>query len=466
MTQERKPRRGDRFEVTVERFDERGDGLGKSGEYTLELRRVVPGERVLAEVHWRRRNLLGAGVVERLERSPHAAEPRCAHFESCGGCSFQSLGYAAQLAGLQALVARAFRNAGFGEELEIAPVEGAREVYGYRNKMEFTFSNRRWIERGEPEGAPADFALGLHAPGMHSKVIDVGACPIQPEPLSRILGTLRAEARARSLEPWDQRTHTGLLRHAVLRSSRASGEILVDLVTSSDAPELVRPYAEAVLARHPEITTFVQNVNTRKAQTAQGEREHVLHGPGSIVERLLGLSFAISANSFFQTNSAQAERLFTLVREAAGTRGGELVHDLYCGTGTIALVLAAQAREVVGFELAPSSVADARANAARNGLENVRFVEGDVLASLAAVTEKPDVCVVDPPRAGLHPKLLPVLAALAPRRIVYVSCNPLSGARDARALVAAGYRVARVQPVDLFPHTPHVESVFALERAP
>ena len=252
----------------------------------------------------------------------------------------------------------------------------------------------------------------------------------------------------------------------MLRCARASGEILVDLVTSSEAPELIDEYARAVLARHPAITTFVQDVNDRPAQTAQGDplRQRVLHGPGFIVERLLGLSFAISAGSFFQTNSAQAERLFALVREELGARGDELVFDLYCGTGTIALVLAGTVREVVGFELAPSSVADARANAARNGIANARFVEGDVLLSLGREAARPDVCVVDPPRAGLHPRLLPVLASLAPRRIVYVSCNPVSGARDARALVAAGYRLARVRPIDLFPHTPHVESVFALER--
>ena len=465
MTQERKPRRGDVFELTLERFDERGDALGRVGEYALEIRRALPGERVRAEVNWRRRNTLGARVIERLEPSPHAVAAPCAHFGQCGGCSFQSLAYPAQLAGLHELVARAFRHQGFGAELEIAPVEGARELYGYRNKMEFTFSNRRWIDLSEPPGAESSFALGLHAPGMHSKVIDVLGCPIQPAALDAILATLRSEALARALSPWDQRSHTGLLRHAVLRSSRATGEILVDLVTSSDSPELVEPYAAAVLARHPEITTFVQNVNTRHAQTAQGEREHVLHGPGFIVERLLGLSFSISANSFFQTNPAQAERLFELVREAAGTQGGELVYDLYCGTGTIALVLAAQAREVLGFELAPSSVVDARANAERNGITNVSFVEGDVLASLASRTQRPDVVVVDPPRAGLHPKLLPVLAGLAPRRIVYVSCNPVSGARDARALAGLGYRAERVRPIDLFPHTPHVESVFALERA-
>ncbi|MBK7643245.1 MAG: 23S rRNA (uracil(1939)-C(5))-methyltransferase RlmD [Planctomycetes bacterium] len=466
MTQERKPRRGDVCELTIERFDERGEGVGRSGEYKVELRRALPGERVRAEVSWRRRNTLGARVLERLDPGPHAVPARCAHFGVCGGCSFQSLDYAAQLAGLHALVARAFAAAGFGPELEIAPVEGAHELYGYRNKMEFTFGNRRYVERSEPEGVDTSFALGLHAPGMYSKVIDVSACPIQPPALDAILATLRSQARARALEPWDQRLHTGLLRHAVLRSSRSTGEILVDLVTSTDAPELVDPYARAVLERHPEITTFVQNVNTRLSQTAQGERERVIFGPGSIVERLLGLEFAISANSFFQTNPAQAQRLFEIVREEAGTNGSERVYDLYCGTGTIALVLAGGAREVAGFELAPSSVADARANAARNGIENVRFVEGDVLESLRRESARADVCVVDPPRAGLHPKLLPVLAALAPRRIVYVSCNPVSGARDARALCAAGYTLARVRPIDLFPHTPHVESVFALERAP
>lgn len=463
---QRKPRHGDEFVLEIERFDERGSGLAAHAGHEFVVRRAVPGERVRVAVVRRRRARVEARVLERLAPGPHAAEPRCAHFHGCGGCSFQSLRYEAQLAGLRQLVERAFRAQGFGAELELAAVEPAREPWAYRNKMEFTFGDRRWLETGEPPDAEAAFALGLHARETHGKVIDVAACAIQSPAADRILGTLRREARARGLEPWNSRAHVGLLRHAVLRTARATGEILLNLVTSSEAPERVDPYARAVLERHPELTTLVQNVNSRPAQTALGDpgRERLLHGPGWIRERLLGLEFAISANSFFQTNSAQAERLFTLVREEARLTGEERVFDLYCGTGTIALVLAAQAREVAGFELASSAIADARANAQRNGLANLRFVEGDVLESLAREPAGPDLCVVDPPRAGLHPRLVPRLCELAPRRIVYVSCNPESGARDARLLVEAGFRLGRVRPIDLFPHTPHVECVFALER--
>ncbi len=461
-----KPRYGDEFVVEISRFDARGEGLADLDGHTFVVRRGVPGERLRVGVVRRRRTRVDARVLERLAPGPHAAEPRCAHFGACGGCSFQSLDYAAQLAGLHRLVVQAFRAQGFGAELAVLPVEPARELWAYRNKMEFTFGDRRWLVPGEPPDAEAAFALGLHAPEVHSKVLDVASCAIQHPAADRILHTLRSEARARGLEPWNQRAHTGLLRHAVLRSARASGGILLNLVTSQEAPERIDEYARAIVAAHPELTTLVQNVNSRPAQTALGEpeRERVLHGPGFILERLLGLEFAISANSFFQTNTAQAERLFTLVREAARLTGRERVFDLYCGTGTIALVLAGLAREVVGFELAPSSVADARANARRNGLEGLRFVEGDVLDSLARESEPPDVCVVDPPRAGLHPRVLPRLVELGPARLVYVSCNPESGARDARALVQAGYALGPVQPIDLFPHTPHVESVFVLER--
>jgi 23S rRNA (uracil1939-C5)-methyltransferase len=468
----RLPRRGDELDVRVESFDDRGLGIGHAGGVRIRMRRALPGDLVRVRVLRRRGTAVDAHVVELLEPSAQRTSPACAHFGSCGGCSFQDLEYGAQLRGLHALVERAFRERGLlgdPETLRVEPVVPAADPWHYRNKMDFTFGNRRWVDPSEPPNAPADFALGLHARDMHSKVIDVRACSIQPSIGDAILDTARTLALERSITAWDLRTHTGLLRHLVLRTAPSTGEVMVNLVTSSAAPEIIDEYAAAILARHPEITTLVQNVTLRKSTVAVGDWERVLHGRGVIHERVLGVTFAISANSFFQTNTAQAEILYAMVREEARLTGSEVVFDLYCGTGSIALLLAERAREVIGFEQSAAAVRDARRNADANAIAHARFVEGDVLVSLAADPDgrawpAPDVCVVDPPRAGLHPRLLPRLAALAPRRIVYVSCNATAAARDVEHLVQAGYEIARIQPIDLFPHTPHVECVIRLER--
>lgn len=462
----RKLRYGDEIEAVFERFDERGRARGRSGPYAVTVRHALPGSRARVKVLRRKRDDVEGHVLAVLDPGAARVEAACAHFPACGGCSLQDLAYDAQLAGKHALVVAAFRAHGLADGVAIEPVAPARERFHYRNKMEFTFGSRRWIAPDEPQGAPAGFALGLHAAELFNKVIDVHACAIQPERLDGIVASARELALEQGLEPWDLRAHTGLLRFLAFRSARGTGEVLVNLVTSADAPERVIPYAAALVARHPWITTLVQNVNSRAGQTAFGEREHVLHGSGRIVESIDGVRFEISANSFFQTNSAQAELLFAFVREAAALTGVERVFDLYCGTGAIGLVLARAAREVVGFEQVDAAVADARRNAALNGCAHARFVAGDVLASLAAwpAAETADVCVVDPPRAGLHPDVPVRIAALAPARIVYVSCNPQSGARDAARLVACGYAIERVRPLDLFPHTPHVETVITLVR--
>jgi len=455
----RKPRRDDVLEVRLTAFDARGRAVGESDGYRVRLRRGIPGATVRARVLRRRRDQIDALPLETIAASPHAVPARCAHAGICGGCSFQDLAYDAQLAGKHRLVSEAL------PELRVDPVLPAPQIFGYRNKMEFSFGSRRYVEHGEPPNAPASFALGLHARDLFSKVIDVRACPIQASVADGILASAREIALELGLSPWDVREHRGLLRHLVVRVARATGEVLVALVTSEDARAPVDAFAERLLARHGEITTLLHGVNTRHADTAIAESERVLFGAGSILERLGGLEFAISAGSFFQTNTRAAELLIELVREEAALAGQEVVWDLYCGTGTLALSLARSAREVVGFEIAPSSIADARRNAERNGIANARFVEGDVLAGLeSALAVRPDVVLLDPPRSGLHVKLVPRLAALSPRRIVYVSCNPKAAALDVARLAGAGYEPGRVRPVDLFPHTPHVESVIGFER--
>lgn len=462
----RKPRPGDEEELVIEGFDESGRGLARHKQCTWSVLRARPGAVVRAKALRRRRDEVEAVALSTLERDGRAVEPVCRHFGPCGGCALQDLSYAEQLAGKRALVEQSFaRHGGLPEGVRVEPVLGAERAERYRNKMEFTFGNRRWIAPDEPQGAGDGFALGLHAAGLWQKVIDIQGCSIQPEVGDDILRVARELALRHGLEPWDVRTHQGLLRHLVVRASGSTGEVLVNLVTSREEPERLAPFLQGLLERVPAISTLVQTINSRVATVSTGEREILHHGQGWIREVLLGVEFRVSAQSFFQTNSAQAARLFELVLAEATPRGDEACWDLYCGTGTIALLLARRARAVVGFELVAAAVADARENAARNGLSNARFVEGDALLTTRLELERPDVVVVDPPRAGLHKDLVAPLAACGARRIVYVACKHGSAARDAALLAPLGWRVARVQPVDLFPHTPHVECVVTLERA-
>ncbi|MDG1984089.1 MAG: 23S rRNA (uracil(1939)-C(5))-methyltransferase RlmD [Planctomycetota bacterium] len=468
----RKPRRGDRFDVQVEAIDDRGRGTAAVGESRLRMRHANPGARVTAEVLKRRGGRVEARVVEVSDPGPHATSARCPHAGVCGGCALPTLAYSEQLRQKRGLVERAlaasFEANGLGAPPPVAEVEPASRLEGYRNKMDFTFGSRRYVLSEEPDGVDASFGLGLHAPGLFSKVLDVERCAIAFEGSDGIRNTVRELALAAQLAPWDLRAHEGLLRHLVVRRGVRTEETMVDLVTSERAAGLIDPLVEALLERHPEITTVVQNVTSRAATVAYGEEEHVLHGPGTIDEVLCGKRFRISADSFFQTNTEQAERLFEIVGEAAGVEPGQRLFDVFCGAGTIGLAIAPEGVELVGFESAPSSIRDARQNAARNGRDDAVFHEGDVLETirLESQARRPDVLVVDPPRAGLHPKVPAQLLELGADRIIFVSCNPNSGARDVAALSAGGYEVTEVRPVDLFPHTPHVEVVFTLERRP
>ncbi|MBI5431505.1 MAG: 23S rRNA (uracil(1939)-C(5))-methyltransferase RlmD [Planctomycetes bacterium] len=468
----RKPRHGDRLVATVEGFDERGRARGRtcdaSGEYAVELARGVPGDEVEIEVLGRRRQALHGRVLAWTRASADRVAPRCAHFAACGGCSFQDAAYPAQLAAKARLLERTLSRAGLAlGAFELQPIRPAPAVFGYRTKMDFTFSARRWIDLDEPAGAVADFALGLHPRDFHGKVIDVGRCEIQFERGNHVLRTVRELCRELDFAPWDVVRHTGFARHLVLRESRATGELLANLVTATEEPERMATFARELLRRAPAITTFVQNLHSKPAQAALSERELVHQGPGFVRERLGETEFRLSSNSFFQTNVAQAEALLETVVEELAPGGDEHVDDLYCGTGALGLNLARRVRAVTGFELVEAAVADARATAAANGIENATFVAGDLAHTLVAEARpagEPTLAVVDPPRAGLHSKVLAALIVRAPRRIVYVACHAASGARDAAELVTAGWRLVRVRPLDFFPHTPHLETVFTLER--
>lgn len=435
------------------------------------------GDRARVSVLKIKRNYLETRLVEVLAPSPARVPPPCPHFGVCGGCKWQHVSYAEQLRLKRKLVADALTHLGGFTDARVAETLPSPQVYGYRNKMEFSYGDRRYLLPEEMAKEPAalakprDYALGFHAPGRFDRVVDLDCCHLATDEMNRALACGKEFGRARGLSVYQTHTHTGFLRNLVVRQAAATGEFMVYLVVSAWDEPLMQEFLSALQADLGErLTTCVVGVTQRKNTVARGDEHHVLHGPGFIREQLGDLTFTISPTSFFQTNSRQAERLYQETLRRAAVRPDQVVHDLYCGTGTITLFLARAARAAIGCELEASALADAEANARANRIANARFLALDLKHYAQAVRElpaalRPDVVVVDPPRAGLHEDLVKELRVLRPERIVYVSCNPASLGRDAKLLCAGdAYRLGDIQPVDLFPHTYHVESVVALER--
>ena len=461
-TVERRPKKGEEVVVQVEGIDRKGKAVGVTDGHPIVINRGIPGDRVRARVTKRRKGALEGVSLEMLERGPGHVDARCPHHVSCGGCKFQDLSYEVQLELLRGHIEKALSDASV-PFTEVESTIGCPEPWNYRNKMELSFGGIRWIEPEEPEGVERDFALGFHAPGRFDRVLDVSECHILFEGGIDIVRTARSLAKELQMSAWNQHTHEGCLRHLVLRRGVRTEETLV-YVVSSVRDASVDVFLERLSAAHPEISTLIHGVNPHVADVATSLDRRVIKGPGWITERLSGIEFRISPESFFQTNTLQAERLFEVVLEEAQLEGAGLVYDLYCGAGSISLLLAGAVERVVGFELSKEAVADAEANAARNDISNVSFVAGDLAETIGAVSECPDVLICDPPRAGMHDRVVEKVIELGPKRIVHVSCNANTAARELARFAGHGYELLRARPVDLFPHTPHVECVFTLER--
>ena len=476
--QERPVKKGREYTLTAEAAAFEGGCVARYEGMAVFVTGCVPGDTVRALVTKTRKRHAEARTLEVLVPSPTRVTPPCSYFGTCGGCKWQNLAYGEQLRWKRQHVVDAFERIGGLEDVEVRPTIGNAEEYWYRNKMEYSFGDRRWLTDEEiASGADLnrDFALGLHVPGRFDRVLDIDKCWLQSELSNRVRNATRRFALDNELSIYNTHTHTGLLRNLVIRQSRASGETMALLVSSDDATETIDRWARFIRVEFPEVTTIVQGINRKKAQIAFSEETRVLHGPGTITESVAGNEFTISPFSFFQTNSLQAERLYEQALDAASLGGGEVVWDLYCGAGTITLAAARRARQALGIELNAIAIDDARANASRNGITNAEFIAGDlkdVLEELKAAEAgadvphhlvRPDVVITDPPRAGMHEDVVRRLLELAPERISYVSCNPTTQARDC-AILAEAYRVEYVQPVDMFPQTYHVETVARLVR--
>ena len=442
-----RPKRGEILSLTIDDLAFGGEGVGRADGYVVFVPGGLPGDRLrvrLVQV----RSRFGRGVIDAIEEpSPQRVEAPCPYFGHCGGCRLQHMAYPAQLAFKAKQVVDALERLGGLKGIEVRPIIGATETFGYRNKMEFTVAR----------GAKEPLVVGLHEADRYDSVLDIDRCLLQSDRMNALLGEARAFFVERGLTVYDQDSGEGLLRFLMLREGTHTGELMANVVTSAPAVSELAPVAPRLQARDAGTTSVVMNVNPKKASVAVGVEEHLLGGRDHIRERVGGLTFQVSASSFFQTNTRQAERLFELVLDSAGLTGTETVYDLYSGTGAISLLLARRARWVYGVEVAQAAVDDAGVNAAANGITNCTFVCGEVrfvLPSLIAKGVTAEVVVADPPRAGFHPKALHALITLGARRIVYVSCNPTTLARDLGELVRGGYRLEWVQPVDMFPHTP------------
>jgi 23S rRNA (uracil1939-C5)-methyltransferase len=450
--------KGEVLELDVESLAYGGNGVARQDGFVVFVRRGLPGDRVRARVTKVKRSHAEALATEVVRPGPQRVEAPCAHFPACGGCRFQDLAYEEQLAQKQTQVADALQRLGGVSDPpleEIVPCEP--EIFHYRNKLEYSFTS-----------TPAGPALGFHRAGRWDEVLEVEKCWLADDAGNRIRDAVRDWAREERLEAYSQEDGTGYLRHLVVRQARNTGQALVQLVTAK-GERFETGYLVEVLRRIPEVRSIHWSVNETPAEVTNLPTR-LLWGEEWIEEELCGLRFRVRPNAFLQTNSAMAERLYGLAREAAGLGGGEeTVWDLYCGIGTIGLTLARDALTVWGIEVSEESVACALENAELNGIANAAFFAGnvgEVVEELLDRSGPPGVVVVDPPRAGLAGKALRRLGGIGAPRLVYVSCNPTTLAGDARTLHEEfGYELARVTPVDMFPHTPHVECV-ALLRQP
>jgi 23S rRNA (uracil1939-C5)-methyltransferase len=451
-----RPKRGEILSLTIDDLAFGGEGVGRAEGYVVFVPGGLPGDRLrvrLIQV----RSRFGRGVLEAVEQpSPQRVDAPCPYFGRCGGCRLQHVAYPAQLVFKSKQVADALQRLGGLRDVSLRPIVGADEIFGYRNKMEFT------VAPGKGHSV-----VGLHEADRYDSVLDIERCLLQSDRMNALLTEARGFFAERALTVYEQDIGEGLLRFLMLREGKRTGELMANVVTSAPAVSELAPLASRLAAREPGTTSVIMNVNPKKASVAVGVEEHLLGGRDHIREQIGGLTFQISANSFFQTNTRQAERLFELVVDSTGLTGSETVFDLYSGTGAISLLLARRCRWVYGIEVAPAAVDDAGVNAAANRIGNCTFLCGEVRFALPALIAKgvtAEVVVADPPRAGFHPKALHALITLGARRIVYVSCNPTTLARDLGELVRGGYRLEWVQPVDMFPHTPHIEAVARLER--
>jgi 23S rRNA (uracil1939-C5)-methyltransferase len=455
--------------VTITDIGAEGKAIARVDDVVVFTTHVIPGDVVDLQVTKKRTKYMEARVTRVITESPDRVPAFCEHFEVCGGCKWQFLPYKKQLFYKQKQVADQLRRIGRIELPEITPILGSKKTTYYRNKLEFGFSNKRWLTSNEMglEGNDINMnALGFHVPGMFDKIININKCWLQDDPSNQIRDFIKGYADENGLEFFDRKIQSGLLRNIIVRTS-TTGDVMLIVCFFRDETENREKLLKAIAGKFPMITSLMYVINGKGNDTITDQEIIVYKGNDHIYEEMEGLKFKIGPKSFYQTNSEQAYELYKVAREFAQLKGDEMVYDLYTGTGTIANFIARNVKKVVGIEYVPEAIEDAHVNSELNGITNTSFFSGDMKKILTtefmARQGSPDVIITDPPRAGMDEDVVKTILEAAPEKVVYVSCNPATQARDL-ALMDEMYKVTRIQPVDMFPHTHHVENVVLLER--
>ena len=511
------PKKGEIVEFEIEDLAFGARGVAKIEDFVWFIDRTLPGQRVRARIGRKRRSYGEARLIEVLREAPGQISPPCPYFGTCGGCQTQHWEYNNQLAAKTQQVSDILSRLGGHPDVTVHPTLASEHLFHYRNKMEFTFSDRRWtlappakvvsgadlerLSNEDPAGEEAapisietfptredrlkkaesgnvatnsdtDFALGMHVPGRFDKVLHLDACLLQSERSNRLLQLIAKESQQSGLPPYGQKSHTGFWRFCIIREGQNTGDWMLNLITSGQAGEAGDLYmdhlCETVLSFFPELTTFIHGKTDSKGQVAHCESLRVLHGPGKITDKIGDKEFEISPDAFFQTNTRQAERLFDTIASVADFKGDEILYDLYCGTGAIGIVLADRVKSVLGVEVIEAAVVNARRNVSLNKLSNIDIVLADMKDALVENEtirnfENPDVVIIDPPRGGTHPKTIRDILVLGAPKLIYVSCNPPMLAKDSQELRQI-YDLECIKPVDMFPHTKHIEAVALFTR--
>lgn len=457
------------YELTIEEAAYEGKGFGKIGDLAVFVKNTAPGDRVKVRIGRKRKNYAEGHLLEILEAGASRIPAKCQHADLCGGCTWQHVTYEEQLRFKTRHVRDHLHRIGGLRELEPKAALPSDDQYGYRNKMEYTFGNRRWLTDEEIQNQDAisnkDFATGMHIPGRFDRILNLQECHLQPEFSYQIMDFVRTWALERSILPYDPHQKTGFFRNVMIKNAVHTGDVMVNLVTNAENDDILTELTADLCWAFPLITTVVNNINDTPSPTSEGRIEKTYFGSGYITEYIGKFAFRINANTFFQTNTRQAEQLYKVAARYADIQPGEKVFDLYCGVGSLTLFLSEFADHIIGVELSEASVAKARENAALNKVSNCSFVSGDMKDTFGddflAQHGLPDVLITDPPRAGMHPDVVDRLAALRIPKLVYVSCNSATLARDL-AVLAASYHIEEIQPVDMFPQTYHIETVAKL----
>ena len=459
----KKLKRGQEIKLKISDLAFGGKGISKKDDLVFFVKDAIPNQEVIAKISKIKKKYAEAYSIETLKDSTDQVNPVCEHFKWCGGCTTQQLDYQKQLHYKQKQVSDILNKIGGEKNLDINTIIGCENTFFYRNKMEYTFSGIPWYIGDESYD---DVIIGLHVPKRFDKILNINKCHINHEVFNDILKISKEVAVKEKMIPYHARKHTGFLRFLVIRIGIHTNEVMVNLVTAGYKPKIIKPLVDALVDGIPNIKSIVNTINNQKSNIASGTSK-LLYGDEYINEKIGKYTFKISANSFFQTNSYQVKTLYDYIIKTADFKKSDIVYDLYCGTGTIGIYVSSFVKKVYGIEIVKDAIKDAKFNAKKNNIKNISFYDSDIkdfFTDQNTKIDKPNTIIIDPPRPGLHPNVVKDIIKLSPSKIIYVSCNPSTQARDVKIFLEDSYKISDIQPIDMFPHTPHIECIITLKK--